>query len=172
MAALAPILTSKLFVTAATAAATTAANEFLPGGRRDQQKQAVKELQQSQALGEKNRAEDVAREKEKLRIETGLANKERQEALRRAVSRQRANFSAQGVGAGAGSSQAVLLGLFEESDDEREKREALDNLRFNALDQNFAQGRSLNVLQRTQLEERNKVSQLSSANKLVNNVLF
>ncbi len=61
------------------------------------------------------------------------------------------------MGSGSGSAQAVLLGLFDESEDERTKREELDSLRLTALDQNIGQSRALNVLQRTQLAERQRL---------------
>ena len=52
----------------------------------------------------------------------------------RAVARQRANFGSSGISSDSGSGQAVLLGLFDETEDELARREQLDNLRNRALD--------------------------------------
>lgn len=133
------------------------------------QELALKQLQAQQTLQEQQLAAQTALEKEKIETEAQQAEDERKSALRRAVARQKANFGAQGVGSGGGSSQAVLLGMFEESDEERQKREALDALRTGALDQDLAQTKSLNVLQRTQLEERNALDDLASKSAIGEN---
>ena len=132
--------------------------------RRDQirreQDQALQQLQDRQALQQRQLAQDTALEKQQIALQRAQADEERRAALRRAVARQRASFGSQGVGSNGGSSEAVLLGLFEESDDERAKREKLDQARYGALDNNMAQSRSLNLLQATQLAERQKLSRL------------
>ncbi len=53
-----------------------------------------------------------------------------------------------------GGGLAVLLGLFDESDADRTQREHLDSLRSAALDSDLSQQRALNVLQRTQLQQK------------------
>jgi hypothetical protein len=83
------------------------------------------------------------------------------------VARQRANFGAQGVSAGGGSAQAVLLGLFEESEEERARRERLDGLRVRVLEDDLAGRRASNVLQRTQLQERAKVDAIAGRNSAI-----
>ena len=82
------------------------------------------------------------------------AEDERRAALRRAVARQNARFGASGIGGSGGSAEAVLLGLFDESEEDLASRERLDNLRNRSLDLNVAQNSSLNVLQRSQLQQR------------------
>lgn len=155
MAALVPLLTTTLV----TQGVGLAVNEF---SRRKSQDQALDQLQQRQNLQQQQAAQDAALDRERIALDAQANEDERKSALRRAVARQRANFGAQGVGSGAGSSQAVLLGLFEESDDEKARRDALDTLRLNAIDQNLGQSVSLNVLQRTQLEERNRLNSLTA----------
>ncbi len=134
--------------------------------QQSQQNQALKQLKQDQALQKKQTAQDIALEKERLSLEARTAEATRKDALKRSVARQRAQFGAQGVGSGGGSSQAVLLGLFEESENERQKREATDALRARAIDKNVAQQSALNILQRTQLAEKNKIKTLSSIGRL------
>ncbi len=134
--------------------------------QQSQQNQALKQLKQDQALQKKQTAQDIALEKERLSLEARNAETTRKDALKRSVARQRAQFGAQGVGSGGGASQAVLLGLFEESENERQKREATDALRARAIDKNVAQQSALNILQRTQLAEKNKIKTLSSIGRL------
>ncbi|MGH1378104.1 MAG: transporter [Alphaproteobacteria bacterium] len=162
MASLVPVLTS----TIVSQGAGLIANE-LSGRRSDNSKDiALEQLRAQQSLQEQQSAADAALNKQKIAIDAQEAEEERKKALRRAVSRQRANFGAQGISSGSGSSQAVLLGLFEESDAEKQKREQLDALRITSIDQDLAQQKSLNVLQRTQLQEKQKINQLSTGERL------
>lgn len=83
-----------------------------------------------------------------------FAENERIQTLRRAVARQRARFGAQGVGNNGGSSEAVLLGLFEESEQEKLKREQLDALRNQSARLGVENQHSMNLLEITSLAER------------------
>lgn len=121
---------------------------------RAEQDLALEQLKSRQAMQESQLTQNNAFEKQQVALQAGQADEKRRAALRRAVARQRASFGSQGVGSAAGSSEAVLLGLFEESDSERKRREQLDQTRQKALDNNFAQTRSFNLLQATQLAER------------------
>jgi hypothetical protein len=132
--------------------------------------QAVEQLQAKQDLQERSAAENAALEKQRIALSAEQNEEKRKTALKRAVARQRANFAGQGVGTGSGSSQAVLLGMFEESEDEKRDREALDTMRLNAIDQDLSQNRALNVLQRTQLEEKNKVNAIGQGYKAIKNL--
>lgn len=101
--------------------------------------------------------EQAALEREKIRVDAQNAEAQRQAALRRAVARQRAQYGASGVSSGEGSARAVLLGLFDESEEELSQRTALDNLKSRAIDQGIAQQQRINTLQLTQLRQRDKV---------------
>lgn len=140
-----------------------AVNEFSRRSNLDQ-------LQQRQALGQQQSAQDADLERERIAVNARQSEDERKKSLRRAVSRQRANFGAQGVGSVAGSSQAVLLGLFEESDEEKSRREELDALRLNSIDQGLSHSNSINVLQRAQLEERNRLNSLTANGRELLNI--
>ena len=124
---------------------------------RANQDQALAQLQQQQRLEERQSAQDASLEQQRRAEERAQANSRRQAALRRAVSRQRAQFGASGVGSDGGSSEAVLLGLFEETDEDRNQRERLDSLRNRALEQDQIQLRSRNVLEATQTAQRNQL---------------
>ncbi len=120
----------------------------------------VRQLQQRQALEQSQLEAEAAYKKQTQALETAQAQEERRAALKRAVARQRASFGAQGVGSAGGSSQAVLLGLFEESEDERKKREALDALRSSGLDSAVNENRASNLLAYSQAAERKHFSNI------------
>lgn len=125
---------------------------------------ALKQLRAYQNAQQQHFEQQNALEREKMALLGAQEEEERQRALRRAVARQRAQFGASGIGATAadGSAEAVLLGLFEESENDRSKRAELDNLRNQALDMDSSQKRTLNLLQATQLAEKQKLSTLYS----------
>ena len=148
----------------------TIATEAAVRQSREAQDLALRQLQQQQNLQIQNARQQAALEQQQIALNAEIAEENRRRALKRAVARQRANFGAQGVGSGAGSSQAVLLGLIDESDEEREQRERLDVLRNTAIDQNLNQQVRLNTLQRTQLRERNNLDNLSSSVNRFGNV--
>jgi hypothetical protein len=128
--------------------------------QRQEQELALRQLQQRQGLQMQQMAQDNALAQQKMAIEAQQAEEQRRAALRRAVARQRAQFGAQGVGSVGGSAEAVLLGLFDESESELKRREQLDQMRNAALNQNYTQAGSLNLLQATQLAERQRLARL------------
>ncbi|MCC6598434.1 MAG: transporter [Alphaproteobacteria bacterium] len=128
--------------------------------QREEQNMALRQLQQQQAMQQTQSIAQAGLEKQKIATQAAQAESDRRTALKRAVARQRAQFGSQGVGSDGGSSQAVLLGLFDESEDELKKREQLDALKINALDQGISQSQSLNLLQAQQLRERQKLARL------------
>lgn len=121
---------------------------------------ALEQLQAQQALQATQLAQQTALEKEQIALETKQAEEDRVSALRRAVASQRATYGSSGVGSTGGSSEAVLLGLFEESEADRAQRAASDALKVKALDQEVAQYNSLNLLQATQLAEKQALNSL------------
>ncbi len=132
---------------------------------------ALQQLQQRQAEQQRQSSEDAALDRERIAADADTAERKRRDALRRAVARQRAQFGGSGISSSGGSAEAVLLGLFEETDNDREERMRLDALRFGALDQNISQQRRLNVIQRTQLQESQRIGRLSAnANQLSNRI--
>ena len=124
-----------------------------------EQELALRQLQERQNLQAQQLAQDTALERERIALQSAQDEEERRTALRRAVARQRAQFGSQGVSSGGGSSQAVLLGLFDETEDELARRESLDNLRSRALDLDVSQNSSLNLLQAEQLRQRQKLNE-------------
>lgn len=121
---------------------------------RAQQDLAMRQLRDQQRLSEAQAEAEAAQEREKLAADAAAAEETRRAALRRVVASQRAKFGAQGLAPEGGSADAVLLGLFEESDAERARRAELDTLRTAAIDSDLAGQRSVNLLQSAQLAQR------------------
>lgn len=118
------------------------------------------QLRQQQALQEAQIAQDAALDRQEIAVKAAQDEAERRDALRRAVARQRARFGASGLdtSTGGGSAEAVLLGLLGESEAQAAERDALDALRLQAIDDNAAQKSSLNLLQATQLSQKNALN--------------
>ncbi len=126
------------------------------------QEQALRELQERQNAGLQDLQERSALERQEIEANAARDDRRRRASLRRSVARQRAAFGSSGIASGAGgSSEAVLLGFVNESADEQRERERLDSLRFGAIDQNVASQRRLNLIQRTQLQQRQNIANLS-----------
>jgi hypothetical protein len=123
---------------------------------------ALEQLRAQQALTQQQAAQDAALRRTEIQTRAAQDEAERREALRRAVARQRARFGASGLDASAsgGSAEAVLLGLVRESEEGAASDAALDALRLAALDQNLSQRASLNLLQATQLAEKQDIGRL------------
>lgn len=127
---------------------------------RQQQGLALQQLQAMQDEEMRRAGEGAAQDRAKIAFDAQAAEDARRAALKRAVSRQRATFGASGIDANSsGSAQAVLLGLFDESDDERTRRESLDAMRYGAVDQGLAQRARMNVLERTHLAQQQQLQQ-------------
>ncbi len=123
---------------------------------------ALQQLQQQQGLAEKQAAQDAALQRQKLQIQAQNAEETRLRALKRVVAKQRASFGGSGISSIGGSAEAVLLGLFDESEEDLAQRNRLDQLTSTALSQGLAQQKSLNVLQATQLQERQNLARAVS----------
>lgn len=124
---------------------------------RAQQSQTLAQLRQRQRLDETQNTQQAALERQKRAEQARQANQERQAALRRAVARQRAQFGASGIGPDSGSSEAVLLGLFEETEQDSENRQRLDSIRNRSLELNSQQLQARNILESTQRAQRNQL---------------
>ena len=155
MGTLVPVLGTILQVSSVLGTVASVAQPFL------QDKVDRKQQKQTDALQNQLAAQAAATKIEQNTAQAAATEAQRRDALKRAVARQRANFGAQGIGSGTGSSEAVLLGLFEQSDEERAAAETLNNLRTQAITQNASAQQQLNLLQQTQLRENQYVKYLS-----------
>lgn len=127
---------------------------------RSQQDTALAQLQARQSLEEAGAAENAALQKAQIASDAATADTRRKAALRRAVARQKTLFSSQGIGGADGSNEAVLLGLYNDSDEDAAAQSRADSLRVAALDQSAAQRRQKNLLEAAQLSEQQNLTRL------------
>lgn len=111
----------------------------------------------SSVLGVAKNVSDMSKAKSSSSAQSALVAKQqeadeqsRQRALRASMASQRARFGASGLSPEEGSAEAVLLGMFSESEEESAQRIERDALRQRAIDTNggFTSGR--NLLEATQ----------------------
>lgn len=155
MAAIAPVLTTIMQVGSVLGTVASIAQPFISDKVQRNQTADLNalKLQQDTQAAQTKLAEN--------QLVLAQNDEKRRAALKRSIARQRANFGAQGVGSNGGSSEAVLLGMFEMSDAEREAAEQLNNFRTQAVAQGLGAQQQLNLLQQTQLKERQYVDYLS-----------
>lgn len=134
--------------------ANTVAPFYKDSVNRDQQKAtnalASKQAQAKAALDGQAAALSDQKDENKRRI-----------ALKHAIANQRASFGGQGIDPSDGSSEAVLLGLFNESDQERALREQMAGIRNAAIDQNAGAIQQKNLLEQSQAMQKDTINRLS-----------
>lgn len=134
--------------------------ETLSGNSAEKQAQdlALRQLQDAQNLQQSQLAQQTALERQQLADAQAQEEKERKDALKRAVAAQRASYGASGVSSSGGSAQAVLLGMFDQTEDELEAARKSTALKNAALDLELEQSKALNVLQYSQLQQSQKLN--------------
>ena len=125
-----------------------------------QQDLALRQLQAAQGLSQANAEQDAALQRQKIANDAASAEGSRLAALRRAVARQNAQYGASGITPGDGSSEAVMLGFVDQSEEEKAQQDALDQLRYQAIDQNLGQQKNVDVLQQTQLQQKQNLQRI------------
>lgn len=168
MGSIVPIAIQALQVAATVGTVAQAVNS----GREKSQSSdiALKQLQQQQQLSQKIASDNANLQRQQLFEASKTAEQERRLALKRAVARQRAEFGGSGVSSGDGSSEAVLLGLFDESEDQRNSRERLDNLKLQSINQSVSNASRQNTLKYTQAKQKNKLNALGDGLSSLNNI--
>jgi colicin import membrane protein len=114
-------------------------------------------------LSERNRAEEAIaaqkteREQALINAQSSDDERRRTAALKRAVARQRAAYGGAGVESSEdGSGKAVLLGFFNESQQDQAAQDSVYNVRRQILNDNLSSIKQRNLLEESQLAERNR----------------
>ncbi len=115
---------------------------------------ALRQLQERQAAEEKIAGTRLARDQMILDAESASTERRRLNALKRETARQNAAFGGAGVEGDTGSGEAVLLGLFNESEDEKRDQDSITALRRQMLADNFNALKSRNLLEFSHATER------------------
>jgi hypothetical protein len=162
MGTLVPVLGTLTKTIGAVSTIAGAVDSVTGNSQKQQQEQAMRNLQ-AQQQQQSTEAQATADEKRNLiNLEAQEAEDIRKAALKRAIAKRNAKFGATGIGGTGGSREAILLGLYDESDTEKQRQAELDKLRFNAIDNDLSNLQSRNILQQTQLAEQQRLQSLSS----------
>lgn len=130
---------------------------------RKEQQQALKSLQSRQAAEYDYALREANAKRAEIAQKSASDEQLRQAALKRAMARQQAKFGASGITTGSsGSAQALLLGLFDESEQEKSRRNALDALRYQSINDDLAYKNRVNILALDDLRARQKIGGLTS----------
>tara|TARA_B100001750_G_C15416021_1_gene550307 strand:+ start:247 stop:747 length:501 start_codon:yes stop_codon:yes gene_type:complete len=159
MGTLAPVLGTLTQTLGALQTLSTTVDTFSGRDERNyraQQELAMQNLQAQQGLSLAEAQKKAEAERRQLALNAQADEKRRQDALRRAIARQNATRGAGGIST-SGSNEAILLGLYNDADEDRDYASALDQLRYNTLDTNLSNLQSRSVLDRTQLAERQRL---------------
>ncbi len=123
--------------------------------KRERQALAQKQRQEEFYFLQRDALDRAAQQEAAQRDES-----ERIKNLRYSIARQRAAFGSQGVGSAGGSSEAVLLGLFQESEEGRAHRERMDAIRNKIADLEVTNKKSTNLLEATRLSEKQRLQSI------------
>lgn len=128
-------------------------------------------VQPYQAVSQKNREADlklqqlqqsVAQQKKQNLLTLEQNDAERRAKLRSLLSQQRASFGGRGLDTTSGSSEAVIQGMLDDSDQERAASESKVLAANKELDQQVSQQKRLNLLQKEQLRQKTILSSISN----------
>jgi hypothetical protein len=108
-----------------------------------QQAELARATEEAQARGQIEQIQQSAR----------MSERERQDAIKRALATQRARYGAQGIGAG-GSADAVLVGMAAEAQRETQEIRKTAQLRINQIREQGAWQNTRNLLDASQLANR------------------
>jgi len=127
-----------------------------------QQQQTLAQLQASQQQELDSASAESANQQAQLEASADSDEKSRRAALRAAQASARAKLAARGADPSDGSGQALLDGLQSATDDESADAASATQLKSAALTQQLAAQNQANLLERTQLAERQKLQLLSA----------
>lgn len=133
------------------------------GGRISTNKQELKQQEASKALAFQQAQAKAAYDKQQEQLKFLQGETDRRLKLKLSVARQRAQFGGDGISAGDGSGEAVLLGMFNNADiqDNLAKRQTALNLQGNDL--SLAQIQQKNLLEQSQLREKQNLKYLTDS---------
>jgi len=156
MASFAPLIPT------AVAFGLRAAQEVRQGNlARDAAEQGFAALQARQRIDTDAAEADAATTRSRLAQDAATQERQRRDALRRAVAGQRTGMAGRGLDADAGSGEAILLGLASDADLASADADAARRLREKAIDDDLATRRARNLLEQTDYAQRQQLAWLS-----------
>lgn len=130
--------------------------------RTDSGYDAYKEAKKKNAIEMAALEQKTKLEKEQNQLQKEQADQDRMQKLRAAIAQQRAIYGANGVGSGAGSSQAYLLGLVKDAEEDSDALSYATQLKNRILDNAYNERKSLNTLALTQARDKNSLNKVTA----------
>ncbi len=147
---------------AASAAAKAAARQQTEDNLQSTQALQMQQLQETQAADTAAQDANIQNQMDQAQLSANAAEQTRRDALRQAVARTKVDLAGQGVDPHDGSGEAILLGQIKASDQDRQAADAATQLRLKALSQQADTLNQRNLLEQTQLAERQRLQWLNS----------
>ena len=122
----------------------------------------MQQLQETQALDTTNQDAQIQTQMDQAQLSANQDEQARRDALRQAVAKTKTSLAGQGVDPTDGSGEAILLGQIRASDQNRQASAAATQLRQQALTQQADVLNQRNLLEQTQLAERQRLQWLNS----------
>ena len=147
---------------AASAAAKVAAKQQAEDNLQATQELQMKQLQQTQAADTANSDASIQTQMDQTQLSANTTELNRRDALRQAVAKTTVTLAGQGIDPHDGSGEAILLGQIQASDQAKQAADAATQLRMQALAQQADTLNQKNLLEQTQLAERQRLQWLNS----------
>lgn len=128
---------------------------------RESQDQEMTQLRQTHQTTLDNDAAAARIQAQQVAQNAAVEEQRRLDALRRAVARTKVALGGRGVDSNDGSGEAILLGQIRQSDQERQNANAATVLRVQEINQQLDARYRRNLLDQTQLAERQRLQYLS-----------
>ncbi len=147
---------------AASAAAKANAVQQAEVNLKNTQELQMQQLQQSQAADTTAADATIQTQMDQAQLSANTAEQARRDALRQAVAKTTVGLAGQGIDPHDGSGEAILLGQIKASDQAKQAADAATQLRMQALSQQAGDLNQKNLLEQTQLAERQRLQWLNS----------
>ena len=148
--------------TAASAAAKVAAKQQAEDNLQATQQLQMKQLQETQAADTATSDAAIQTQMDQAQLSANTTEQNRRDALRQAVAKTTVTLAGQGIDPHDGSGEAILLGQVQASDQAKQAADAATQLRMQALAQQADTLNQKNLLEQTQLAERQRLQWLNS----------
>ena len=122
----------------------------------------MQQLQQTQAADTASEDASIQTQMDQAQLSANTSEQTRRDALRQAVAKTTVSLAGQGIDPHDGSGEAILLGQIKASDQDKQAADAATKLRMQALSQQAADLNQRNLLEQTQLAERQRLQWLNS----------
>ena len=148
--------------TADSAAARAVARQQAAQNLKATQELQMEQLQQTEAADTAASDANIQTQMDQTQLSANTSEQTRRDALRQAVAKTTVSLAGQGIDPHDGSGEAILLGQIKASDQARQASDAASQLRMQALSQQAADINQRNLLEQTQLAERQRLQWLNS----------